>query len=123
MLVLSLLTHQHPAVFRCGLWALTAAYEVTSTALRGRTIGKRALGIRIVGPGGQVPGWRAAGLRWLLPCSLGLLTTTASLLHLRPAVVVATAVSLAVFGRAAFVPDRRGFHDVLAGTRVVVGAA
>ncbi|RJQ77780.1 RDD family protein [Pseudonocardiaceae bacterium YIM PH 21723] len=45
--------------------ALTVAYEVVLIALRGATVGKMALGIRVVhADTGGLPGWSPAILRW-----------------------------------------------------------
>jgi len=47
---------------------LTIAYEVTLTALRGQTVGKMAMGIRVArADNGDVPGWGKAIIRWALP--------------------------------------------------------
>jgi uncharacterized RDD family membrane protein YckC len=48
--------------------ALTLAYEVVLVALRGATLGKQALGLRVVREAdGQIPGWGPSILRWLIP--------------------------------------------------------
>lgn len=56
-----------------GGYALLAAYEIPSTALAGRTLGKLAFGLRVVRfEGGGPPGWRASVLRFLTPVLAGL---------------------------------------------------
>ncbi|HUF48620.1 MAG TPA: RDD family protein [Vicinamibacterales bacterium] len=47
---------------------VTIAYEVTLTALKGQTVGKMAMGIRIArADNGDLPGWGKAIMRWALP--------------------------------------------------------
>ena len=47
---------------------LTAAYEVVFIALRGATLGKQIVGIKVVREeNGQVPGWGASIVRWVVP--------------------------------------------------------
>ena len=82
-------------------------YEVGLTARWGQTLGKRVVGIRVVGPDGADPGWARATRRFLLPFAAAMVP------------YVGLPLSLAVFLRAAFVPDRRGFHDLFADTKVV----
>jgi len=48
-------------------------YEVGLTATRGQTVGKMALGIRVVDQAtGQPPGWGPAFVRWVIPLLMGL---------------------------------------------------
>ncbi|WP_344112234.1 RDD family protein [Kribbella alba] len=48
--------------------ALTIAYEVVLTAVKGQTLGKMMMGIKVVRSGdGQVPGFGPSFMRWLLP--------------------------------------------------------
>jgi uncharacterized RDD family membrane protein YckC len=50
------------------LFAIGFAYEVSMIALRGATVGKQVMGVRVVREAdGQVPGWGPAALRWLIP--------------------------------------------------------
>ena len=84
------------------LSVVPAAYFVLGHGTAGRTVGKRLLGARVVDEQGAPIGYvRALGrclatVLALLPLGLGL--------------------ALAVLRR-----DRRGLHDLLAGTRVVSG--
>jgi uncharacterized RDD family membrane protein YckC len=82
-------------------------YEVTLTAIWGQTLGKRALRIRIVGPDGATPDWNRAARRAGLPAALGAIPFIGGLL------------GLGVVLRAVAVPDRRGYHDLFADTKVV----
>ena len=44
------------------------AYEVTLIALRGQTLGKQAMGVKVVlEANGQIPGWGPSFMRWILP--------------------------------------------------------
>jgi uncharacterized RDD family membrane protein YckC len=67
-----------------GAWAitivLTVAYELVMTAIKGQTVGKMIMGIKVVkSADGQVPGFGPAFMRWLLPiigaaiCGIGAL--------------------------------------------------
>jgi uncharacterized RDD family membrane protein YckC len=48
------------------------AYEVGLTATRGQTVGKMALGIRVVDAAtGQPPGWGPSFVRWVIPVVMG----------------------------------------------------
>lgn len=98
-----------PSLFPIWLATLPifVAYEVVLVALWGQTVGKRMIGIRVAGPDGAVPGWARATRRFLLPFAAAMVPYVGLLLD------------IAVFLRAAFVPDRRGFHDLFAGTTVV----
>jgi uncharacterized RDD family membrane protein YckC len=50
------------------IFIVTIAYEVTLTALRGQTLGKMAMGIRVTrADNGDLPGWGKAIMRWALP--------------------------------------------------------
>jgi uncharacterized RDD family membrane protein YckC len=63
------------------------AYEVVLIALRGQTIGKQIMGVKVVlQENGQVPGWGPSFLRWILPavgsflCGIGALVVYLSVL-------------------------------------------
>jgi len=86
---------------------LPFAYEVPLIALWGQTVGKRVIGIRVIGPDGRPPGWGRSLRRWLLPFALGMVPFIGGLL------------AMAALLRAAFVADRRGFHDLVARTVVL----
>lgn len=75
-------------------------YYLAPTARSGQTLGKRMVGIRVVGPGGAPPGWGRAFLREVLGKLLsGILFLGYLLAFLHP--------------------ERRALHDLVAGTRVV----
>lgn len=88
--------------------ALTVVYEVSLTALRGQTVGKMAVGIRVArADNGEVPGWGKSIVRWALPtlmCFIPILGWIAGLL---------TYVSLTWDDR------RQGWHDKAAATVVI----
>lgn len=92
-------------VFALG-WAVVVGYETWLTAATGQTVGKRAVGIRVIDvESGAPPGRNASLLRAALPPILGILV---------PAFGWVVPYIWAVWGR-----DRRGLHDRLARTRVV----
>ena len=129
-----------------GVWALIAAgvilvaipiYEIAMVAVRGQTIGKRVANIKVVClHSDSPPGWGRAIGRWFLPVAafwsaalfLSLLSTILQLASVGPPVglvlgrvtqLLAAGLWLAVRLSAIWGPDRRGWHDRLAGTRVV----
>jgi uncharacterized RDD family membrane protein YckC len=66
---------------------LGIAYEVVLIALRGQTLGKQIMGVKVVlQENGQVPGWGPSFLRWILPavgsflCGIGALIVYLSVL-------------------------------------------
>lgn len=92
-------------VFALG-WAVVVGYETWLTAATGQTVGKRAVGIRVVDVGsGGPPGRNASLLRAAFPPILGILI---------PAFGWVVPYLWAVWD-----PQRRGLHDRLARTRVV----
>jgi uncharacterized RDD family membrane protein YckC len=103
---------QPPPLF--AIWLATlliyVAYEIILIALLGQTVGKRMIGIRVVDLDGAIPGWARATRRFLLPFAAGMVP------------YIGLPLGIAVFLRAAFIGDRRGFHDLFAGTRVVRAA-
>ena len=85
-------------------------YEITCVALWGQTIGKRLLKIRVVRfVDENVPGFAYATMRHLLPAICGAV----------PVPVLSLALPLAVYAKAFTDPNRQGFHDRVAGTKVV----
>ncbi len=102
------------AVFGIGLAtvAVSLVYYVLMVGLLARTVGKLAVGTRIVrsDDGGQ-PGWGASALRALVPLAFGAIPQVGFLL------------ALGVFGVAVFSPLRQGLHDRAAATLVVLHTA
>ncbi len=69
------------------LLLIEIAYEVVLIALRGQTLGKQVMGVKVVlQENGQVPGWGPSFLRWILPavgsffCGIGALVVYLSVL-------------------------------------------
>jgi uncharacterized RDD family membrane protein YckC len=61
--------------------AIGIAYEVVFIALRGQTLGKQALGVKVVrGDNGQVPGWGPSLIRWVIPYAASFVCGLATLL-------------------------------------------
>jgi uncharacterized RDD family membrane protein YckC len=94
--------------FNVAVTSVAFVYETLMIALVGRTVGKIALGTRVVNlmDGGR-PGWSEAAMRALVPLSLGAI----------PQVGVLLGVS--VYSLALWNPLRQGLHDKAAGTLVV----
>jgi uncharacterized RDD family membrane protein YckC len=91
-----------------GLFLFGALYTIVPTALWGQTLGKIAVGTRVVAESdGSLPGWRRAAIRWALPGVVGRLP------------YVGLCISLAVMASLVWDPRRRGLHDRAAGTIVV----
>ena len=83
-------------------------YEVTLIALRGQTLGKMALGVRVVGAdNGQNPGWGKASLRWLTPNAPAILPLVGSI------------ITLLVYLSLLWSDTRQGWHDMAAKTLVI----
>lgn len=87
-------------------WLVVVMYETAFIAAIGQTIGKRALGLRVVAVGtGGIPTRGAAFARALVPSIL---------------LVVGVGVGWFVpYAWALFQRERRGLHDLIAGTAVV----
>ena len=97
-----------PAAVILGLFLFGALYTIVPTAMWGQTLGKIAVGTRVVADAdGSLPGWRRSALRWALPGIVGRLP------------YVGLWVGLAVMASLVWDPRRRGLHDRLAGTIVV----
>ncbi len=97
-----------PASVLLGLFLFRAVYTIVPTAVWGQTLGKIAVGTRVVTEAdGSLPGWRRATVRWAVPGVVGSLP------------YVGLWVSLAVMASLVFDPRRRGLHDRVAGTIVV----
>jgi uncharacterized RDD family membrane protein YckC len=55
------------------IFVYSIAYEVVLIALRGATLGKMAMGIKVVREAdGGIPGWGPSVLRWLIPQVAGM---------------------------------------------------
>lgn len=90
--------------------AVVVGYEAWFTTVSGQTIGKRALGIRVVVLGGtEPPGLGASVVRAALPVLMGVATFGVGWL---------VPYLWAIWDR-----DRRGLHDRVAGTEVIQLAA
>jgi uncharacterized RDD family membrane protein YckC len=94
--------------------AVTAGYLILAVTLTGRTLGKKVFGLRVVDHAtGELPGLRAAVLRWLVPAGPALVGWVS------PAVASYTAwFSFVVFLPILKGPQHRGIHDLVAGTIV-----
>ena len=99
-------------VFNIGLTSVAFVYETLMIALTGRTVGKIALGTRVVRlvDGGR-PGWSDATMRALVPLSLGAIPR------------IGVFLGVFVYSLAMWNPLRQGLHDKAAGTLVVRSSA
>src|SRR6185295_11747606 len=94
--------------FNVALTAVALVYQTLMIALVGRTVGKLALGTRVVRSiDGARPGWSEAVIRALLPLSLGAIPR------------VGVFLIVLVYSLALWTPLRQGLHDKAAGTLVV----
>lgn len=93
---------------------LTTAYLVGGVALTGRTLGKRALGLRVVDVAtGELPSPKAALLRWVVPAAPALVGWVS------PEIASYTTwFSFVVYLPVLKGPQHRGIHDLVAGTIV-----
>ena len=103
-----------PGSQRALLTATIALYLILATALRGQTLGKWLLGIKVVDVRtGELPGLGASVVRWAVPALPALVGWVDP--------VVATLVSwlsFLVFVPILRGPEHRGLHDRAAGTIV-----
>ena len=83
-------------------------YEVALIAVKGQTLGKMAVSIKVVrADNGRVPGWGKSAGRWIIP-------TVANFIPL-----VGWILSLLVFISLLWDRVRQGWHDKVAGTLVI----
>jgi uncharacterized RDD family membrane protein YckC len=99
-------------LFNIALTSVAFVYETLMIALVGRTVGKIALGTRVVRQvdGGR-PDWSEAAMRALVPLSLGAIPR------------IGLFLSVLVYSLAMWNPLRQGLHDKAAGTLVVRNSA
>jgi uncharacterized RDD family membrane protein YckC len=99
-------------VFNIALTCVAFVYETLMIARVGRTVGKIALGTKVVRlvDGGR-PDWSEAAMRALVPLSLGAIPR------------VGVFLGVFVYSLAMWNPLRQGLHDKAAGTLVVRNAA
>lgn len=104
------------------IWVGLYVYFVAFDALWGTTPAKRLLGLRVTGLSGSTPTWRQAAVRnafLLLPIVFGagglVVVLHTALLALLLLLVVGTVLAVTIRRD----PDGRGWHDRLAGTRVL----
>jgi uncharacterized RDD family membrane protein YckC len=95
-------------IFNVTVTVAALVYETLMIALLGRTVGKLALGTRVVllVDGGR-PGWTQAAMRSLVPLSLGAIPR------------IGVFLTVMVYSLAMWNPLRQGLHDRAAGTLVV----
>ena len=118
----------HPITGWSAMAVLTVAmcvYEVPATARTGQHFAKRRMRLRVVGPGGQPPGRRRALVRLavlVVPSAVALglfMMSFGSTSGLGFAAMALQALALGIPGAAFLRDDKRGLHDLAAGTRVL----
>ncbi len=122
----ALTDQMHPAASWATLFAVIAALwviEVPATARTGRHFAKKRLGLTVVGPGGGPPGLARASLRWgaaWLPSFAAFVLWGATVDSAWSWLFLGLELAaLAVPGKMFFDAENRGWHDRLAGTRVL----
>ncbi len=105
-------TSESLLVFNIAVTSLAFVYQTLMIALVGRSVGKIAMGTRVVRlvDGGR-PSWWEAVMRALVPLSLGAIPR------------VGVFLGVLVYSIALWNPLRQGLHDKAAGTLVVRHAA
>ena len=99
-------------IFDIALISTALVYETVMIAMLGRTVGKMALGTRVVRLlDGDRPDWSESLIRSLVPLSLGSIPRIGLLL------------TVLVYAMALWNPLRQGLHDKAAGTLVVRNAS
>jgi uncharacterized RDD family membrane protein YckC len=100
--------------FRATMLSLNAMYVIGGVALTGRTLGKLALGLRVVDVRtGRLPGLGSAVVRWAVPTLPVLVPLFVPALR-----AIAPFVTLAIYLPILRPPLHRGLHDRAAGTVV-----
>ena len=95
-------------LFMVVVFFLLLLYEPTLIALRGQTLGKAMMNVKVVGAeDGEIPGWGKSLGRWLLPGLLSLIPILGGLL------------SLLVYVSLLWDDRRQGWHDKTAATVVI----
>jgi uncharacterized RDD family membrane protein YckC len=95
-------------VFNIAVTSVAFVYETTMIALLGRTVGKLAMGTRVVRlVDGAAPDWSESAMRALVPLSLGAIPR------------IGVFLGVLVYSLAFWNPLRQGLHDKAAGTLVV----
>lgn len=102
-------TNNDNLVALTALWlGVNLFYNTAMIAMRGATVGKRLMKIKVVNRvDGSPVSWSYSAVRALIPAVAGLIP------------VIGFALNIAVYVRAFFHPYRQGLHDAAAGTIVV----
>ena len=93
------------------------AYTISLIALQGRTLGQRALRLRVVPEAGGGPvGWGRSVRRWAV---IGVPATVVNLVHVRPFGTLLSLWILVVFLWMQVDDEKRGLHDKAASVVVI----
>ena len=91
--------------------AVGMLYEVSLTAMKGQTLGKMAVRIRVVGAeSGSVPGWGKAFGRWFVPSIVSVISLWISFVGF---------LALVIYASLLWDKRRQGWHDKVAKTLVI----
>ncbi len=102
------ITSRSLLTFNIALTSTAFVYETIMIAMLGRTVGKIALGTRVVRLlDGRRPGWSESAMRALVPLAFGSIPK------------VGVFLGVMVYSLALWNPLRQGLHDKAAGTLVV----
>lgn len=96
-----------------------SAVTIIAVATRGWSPGKWVVRTRVVGPGGTPPGWTRAVVRFAVPFVPTAAGDLAGQVSPTVGVSIAELGTIAVYAGILVRRDRRGVHDLVAGTRVV----
>ncbi len=106
------ITNTALTVFSLAATVTAFVYETVMVALIGRTLGKIAVGTRVVRAiDGDYVGWTGAAMRGLVPVAFGAIPQ------------VGFGLGIAVYAWAFFNPLRQGIHDKAAATLVILHRA
>jgi uncharacterized RDD family membrane protein YckC len=101
-------TSRSVLIFNIALTSMAFVYQTIMVAMLGRTVGKIALGTRVVRlVDGARPTWSEAAMRALVPLAFGAIPK------------VGVFLGVMVYSLAMWTPLRQGLHDKAAGTLVV----
>lgn len=90
---------------------LVGVYQVVLTALRGQTIGKMAVGTKVIDPEtGRIPSWQSSFIRWGAPAALSTIPYLGFL-------------AIGMYAWLLWDARRQGLHDKAARTLVVKGTS
>lgn len=88
-------------------------YLIVMIGVWGRTLGQRAMGLRVIALDESPPGWNRSVRRWALPALAPILNA------LHPMLLLVTISDLLIYGWMLWDRNRQGLHDKFAGDVVI----